>query len=128
MKSIALALLVALSPMMASAENDTATQRLVEFKNLNQKIESLEKALRLQTLTTQAVRQDNYDLACKSQKEATLATHEANVRDVNSQSDRQYAEICTFSRATAVDTPSWLRPANPDNNFEPAGIFVEYNK
>ena len=126
MKKLLLLALFAL-PTMASAENDTATQRLAEFKNLNQKIESLEKALRLQTLTTQAVRQDNYDLACKSQKEATLATHEANVRDVNSQSDQQYAEICTFSRATAVDTPLWLRPTNPDNNFEPAGIFVERN-
>ena len=127
MKAIAIALLMALSPTMASAENDTARSRLSEFKQLNEKIEQLEKALRLQTLTTQAVRQDNYDLACKSQKEATLATHEANVRDVNSQSDQQYAEICTFSRAIAVDTPLWLRPTNPDNNFEPAGVFVERN-
>mgnify|MGYP000188644851 CR=1 FL=1 len=116
MKATAIALLMALSPMMASAENDTARARLVEFKELTTKIEELEKALRLQTLTTQAVRQDNYDLACKSQKEATLATHEANVRDVNRQSDQQYAEICTFSRATAVDTPSWLTPLAKESN------------
>ena len=110
---------------MASAENDTARQRLVEFKQLNEKIEQLEKALRLQTLTTQAVRQDNYDLACKAQKEATTATHQADVRDVNGVSDMQFAEICTVSRATSKTTPSWLTPANPDSNFEPAGILVE---
>ena len=125
MKATAIALLMALSPMMASAENDTARQRLVEFKQLNEKIEQLEKALRLQTLTTQAVRQDNYDLACKAQKEATTATHQADVRDVNGVSDMQFAEICTVSRATSKPTASWLTPANPDSNFEPAGIFVE---
>ena len=124
MKKLLLLALFAL-PTMASAENDTARARLVEFKELTTKIEELEKALRLQTLTTQAVRQDNYDLACKAQKEATTATHKANVKDVASQSDMQFAEICTVSRATAKTTPSWLTPANPDSNFEPAGILVE---
>jgi len=123
MKKLLLLALFAL-PTMASAENETATERLVEFKNLNQKIEQLEKALRLQTLTTQAVRQDNYDLACKAQKEATTATHQADVRDVNSVSDMQFAEICTVSRATAKPTPSWLTP-KVSNNFEPAGVFFE---
>lgn len=123
MKKLLLLALFAL-PTMASAENETATERLVEFKNLNQKIEQLEKALRLQTLTTQAVRQDNYDLACKAQKEATTATHQADVRDVNSVSDMQFAEICTVSRATAKPTPSWLTP-KLSNNFEPAGVFFE---
>jgi len=123
MKKLLLLALFAL-PTMASAENDTATERLVEFKNLNQKIEQLEKALRLQTLTTQAVRQDNYELACKAQKEATTATHQADVRDVNSVSDMQFAEICTVSRATAKPTPSWLTP-KLSNNFEPAGVFFE---
>jgi len=123
MKKLLLLALFAL-PTMASAENETATERLVEFKNLNKKIEQLEKALRLQTLTTQAVRQDNYDLACKAQKEATTATHQADVRDVNSVSDMQFAEICTVSRATAKPTPSWLTP-KVSNNFEPAGVFFE---
>lgn len=123
MKKLLLLALFAL-PTMASAENDTARSRLSEFKQLNEKIEQLEKALRLQTLTTQAVRQDNYDLACKSQKEATLATHEANVRDVNSVSDMQFAEICTVSRATSKPTPSWLTP-KLSTNFEPAGVFFE---
>ena len=123
MKKLLLLALFAL-PTMASAENETATERLVEFKNLNQKIEQLEKALRLQTLTTQAVRQDNYELACKAQKEATTATHQADVRDVNSVSDMQFAEICTVSRATAKPTPSWLTP-KVSNNFEPAGVFFE---
>ena len=123
MKKLLLLALFAL-PMMATAENETATERLVEFKNLNKKIEQLEKALRLQTLTTQAVRQDNYELACKAQKEATTATHQADVRDVNSVSDMQFAEICTVSRATAKPTPSWLTP-KVSNNFEPAGVFFE---
>ena len=125
MKATLIALLVALSPTMASAENDTARSRLVEFKELTTKIEELERALRLQTLTTQAVRQDNYDLACKAQKEATTATHNANVKDVARQSDMQFAEICTMSRATAKPTPSWLTPANPNSDFEPAGMLVE---
>lgn len=124
MKKLLLLALFAL-PTMATAANDTATERLVEFKHLNQRILELEKALRLQTLTTQAVRQDNYDLACKAQKEATTATHKANVKDINSVSDMQFAEICTVSRATSKPTPSWLTPANPDSNFEPAGMLVE---
>ena len=119
------ALLIALFalPTMATAANDTATERLVEFKHLNQRIVELEKALRLQTLTTQAVRQDNYDLACKAQKEATTATHNADVRDVNGISDMQFAEICTVSKATKA-TPTWLQPKTK-SNFEPAGILVE---
>ena len=125
MKKSILALIMALSPMMASAENDTARARLVEFKELKEKIENLEKALRLQTLTTQAVRQDNYELACKAQKEATTATHQAKVKDVASQSDMQFAEICTVSRATSKPTPAWLTPKNPNSDFEPAGMLVE---
>lgn len=116
MKTTLVALFVALSPMMASAENDTARARLVEFKELTTKIEELEKALRLQTLTTQAVRQDNYDLACKSQKEATSATRKANVKDLNGVSDMQFAEICTVSRASANPTPSWLTPLAQESN------------
>ena len=115
MKKLLLLALFAL-PTMASAENDTARDRLVEFKELRQKIENLEKALRLQTLTTQAVRQDNYDLACKSQKEATQATHDADVRDVNRYSDQQFAEICVVSRATSKPTPSWLTPLAQESN------------
>ena len=120
------ALLIALFalPTMATAANDIETERLVEFKHLNQRILELEKALRLQTLTTQAVRQDNYELACKAQKEATTATHQAKVKDVANQSDMQFAEICTVSRATAKPTPSWLTP-KLSNNFEPAGVFFE---
>ena len=125
MKKLLLLALFAL-PMMASAENDTAQSRLSEFKQLNEKIEQLEKALRLQTLTTQAVRQDNYDLACKAQKEATTATHNADVRDVNGISDMQFAEICTVSKATTKAKPTWLQP-KADLNFEPAGIYTERN-
>jgi len=115
MKKLLLLALFAL-PTMASAENDTARARLVEFKELTTKIEELERALRLQTLTTQAVRQDNYDLACKSQKEATTATRKANVKDLNSVSDMQFAEICTVSRASAKPTPSWLTPLAQESN------------
>ena len=116
MKTIAIAVLMSLLPTMASA-NETA---------LTKRIEHLEKAIRLQTLTTQAIRQDNYDLACKAQREAHRATREANVRDVNGQVDMQFAQICTVSRSLAKpNTPSWLTPLNSDSNFEPAGFFVE---
>ena len=109
MKTTLLAVLIALSPTMASANEDVARARLMEYKHLNEKIENLERALRLQTLTTEAVRRDNYDLACKAQKEATSATHQAKVKDVAGQSDMQFAEICTVSRATAKTKP-WLTP------------------
>ena len=94
--------------MVSTADEDRA-KRLLEFKELNEKIVTLEKALRLQTLTTEAVRMDDYDLACKSQKEATLATHQANIKDIYRQSDIQFAEICSISRAVAETKPSWLQ-------------------
>ena len=109
-KAIIIALLVALAPTMAQA--DTDTKQLARTKQL-------EKAIRLQTLTTQAVRQGDYDLACKSQKEATIAIHEANVVDVTSQSDMQFAEICNARTVTK----SWLNPKYT-TDFEPAGVFV----
>ena len=109
MKATAMALLVALSPIMAQADTETNLARMKQ----------LEKAIRLQTLTTQAVRQGDYDLACKSQKEATIAIHEANVVDVTSQSDMQFAEICNARTVTK----SWLNPKYT-TDFEPAGVFV----
>ena len=115
MKKFLLALV--LLPMMASANETALTKRIAD----------LEKALRLQTLTTQAIRQENYDLACKAQREATRATHEADVRDVNAQSDMQFAQICTFSRAISdPKVPSWLIPVVPTEvTFEPAGIYYD---
>ena len=96
MKIALLTLLLALTPTIVISEENTARARTVEYKHLNEKIESLEKAIRLQTLTTEAVRKENYDLACKAQKEATIATKQANVVDVNGYSDKQYAEICAI--------------------------------
>lgn len=123
MKTTLLALLLALSPIMATAENDTARARLTEFKHLNERIEQLEKAIRLQTLTTEAIRRDDYLLACKAQKEAAIATHMAHVRDVVRQSDMQFAEICSYLRhSTEPDVPAWLKPVA---SFEPAGVYVE---
>jgi hypothetical protein len=109
MKATAMALLLALAPTMAQADTETNLARTKQ----------LEKAIRLQTLTTQAVRQGDYDLACKSQKEATEAIHEANVVDVTSQSDMQFAEICNAKTVTK----SWLIPKYT-TDFEPAGVFV----
>ena len=116
MKTTLLSILLTLSPMMAAAENDTTRARLVEYKHLKNQIESLEKAIRLQTLTTEAIRKEDYDLACKAQKEATIATHEAGVKDVNRVSDIQFAEICVMSRYTSQpDIPSWLIPKGQKN-------------
>ena len=116
MKTTLLSILLTLSPMMAAAENDTARARLVEFKHLKTQIESLEKAIRLQTLTTEAVRKEDYDLACKAQKEATIAIHAAGIKDVNRASDTQFAEICVMSRyTTQPETPSWLIPKGQKN-------------
>lgn len=116
MKTTLLAVLIALSPTMASANEDVSRARLTEFKHLNERIENLERALRLQTLTTEAIRKDNYDLACKAQREATTATHRAKVKDLNGVSDMQFAEICVVSRATAKSKPSWLTPLAQESN------------
>jgi len=86
-------LLVTLLPMMAQADTG-ANKQLVRMKEL-------EKALRMQNVTILAVRQGNYDLACKSQKEATQATLQAHVIDINMQSQMQYAELCNESRSLA---------------------------
>ena len=102
--------------MVSTADEDRA-KRLLEFKQLNEKIVTLEKALRLQTLTTEAVRMDDYDLACKSQKEATLATHQANIKDIYRQSDIQFAEICSISRAVAETNHRGCKQSLIKNNF-----------
>ena len=107
-------------PMLASAQTN-------ETEALTKRMAELERALRLQTLTTQAIRQDNYDLACKAQKEATDATHKADVVDLEWQSTMSYAQICRYSRAIAPkETPSWLSPT-VGSHFEPAGVYFEKN-
>ena len=126
MKVTLLTLLLALIPTIVISDENTARARMVEYKHPNEKIESLEKAIRLQTLTTEAVRREDYDLACKAQKEAAIATRQANVVDVNGYSAKQYAEICTISRAIAEpNIPSWLKPIA---GFKPAGVYVEGKK
>jgi hypothetical protein len=125
MKTIFIASLLALSPTMASAKNDIEDNRIEEYKHLNERIELLEQAVRLQTLTTEAIRKDNYQLACKAQQEAAIATHKANIRDVKKQSDIQYVEICTFLNYTTDEIPAWLKPVA---GFEPAGVYVKRTK
>ena len=116
MKTTLLSILLALTPALVSADENTARAR----------IENLEKAVRLQTLATEALRKDDYDLACKAQREATNATRQANIKDVNTTSDMQFAEICTVSRAIAKpNTPSWLTPVA---GFEPAGFYIKGQK
>ena len=107
MKATAIALLVALSPIMAQADTETNLARTKQ----------LEKAIRLQTLATQAVRKGDYDLACKAQNVATLATKQAGINDVSSASEMEFAEICNRS------TKPWLSVKHTNTGFEPAGVF-----
>ena len=126
MKTAVLSILLALTPSLVTADENQARARLVEYKHLSEKIETLEKAVRLQTLATEALRKDDYDLACKAQKEATIATRQANIKDINNTSDIQFAEICSVSRAIAEpNIPSWLTPVA---GFEPAGFYIEGKK
>ena len=104
---VTLALLVSLSPIMAQADTETNLARTKQ----------LEKAIRLQTLATQAVRKGDYDLACKAQNVATLATKQAGINDVSSASEMEFAEICNRS------TKPWLSVKNTNTGFEPAGVF-----
>ena len=104
MKALLVAVLIAISPTYATA-NET-------------RIQELEKALRLQTLATQAVRKGDYDLACKAQNVATLATKQAGVKDVSGPSEMEFAEICNHS------VKPWLSvKSTTTNGFEPVGVF-----
>jgi len=91
MKALTIAILFSLLPIMAQADTD-ANRQLVRMKEL-------ERALRMQNVTILAVRQGNYSLACKAQKEATHATLQAHVIDIDMQSQMQYAELCNESRS-----------------------------
>ena len=81
MKLLLVALCLAVSSMSFAGSN-YSQDRLSEFKNLNDKLENLEKALRLQTLVKIAVDNHNYDLACKAQSELYQLVEEVKIRDL----------------------------------------------
>jgi|TARA_B110000211_G_C13603423_1_gene345727 hypothetical protein len=88
MKIVSLAILFALSTVV--------TVQADEYGDAV-RMKQLETAIRLQTLTTQALRKGDYTLACNAQNVATQAIKQAGIKDVNNLSELEYFEICTVS-------------------------------
>ena len=100
MNKIFIALLIALSSSV-HAQSDYENDRLSQFKYLNEKIENLEKALRLQGLVTTAVNNKDYELACKAQSTLKNLVEKADIRDLiqrNKDYQQAYCGIKKYSK------------------------------
>ena len=93
-------MLIALSSL-AHAQTDYEKDRINQFKHLNEKIENLEKALRLQGLINTAVNNDDYALACKAQSTLKNIVEKADIRDLvqkNKDYQQAYCGIKKYSK------------------------------
>jgi hypothetical protein len=100
MNKIFIALLIALSSSV-HAQSDYENDRLGQFKHLNEKIENLEKALRLQGLVNTAVNNEDYELACKAQSTLKNLVEKADIRDLiqrNKDYQQAYCGIKKYSK------------------------------
>jgi hypothetical protein len=82
----------------------TGVAGAVSYKSYksNDRAYSLEKAVRLQTLSNMAVNNKNYELACKAQHEVTDSIVRAGVIDVIKQADVVESEICSLAWTTTI--------------------------
>ena len=87
---------------LSFAGSNYSQDRLAEFKNLNDKVESLEKALRLQSLVNTAVDNQNYDLACKAQSELQDLVEKAQIRDIITQIKDYKSAYCTMKKYSSL--------------------------
>lgn len=100
MNKILFALLIALSSL-AHAQTDFEKDRLSQFKHLNEKIENLEKALRLQGLVNTAVNNNDYELACRAQSTLKNIVEKSDLRDLiqkNKDYQQAYCGIKKYSK------------------------------
>ena len=101
MKFLIVAIYIAVSTLSFAGSN-YSQDRLAEFKNLNDKVESLEKALRLQSLVNTAVDNQNYDLACKAQSELQDLVEKAQIRDIITQIKDYKSAYCTMKKYSSL--------------------------
>jgi hypothetical protein len=82
----------------------TGVAGAVSYKSYksNDRAYSLEKAVRLQTLTNMALNNENYELACKAQQEVTELVVRAGVIDVIEQADVVESQICSWAWMTSI--------------------------
>jgi len=101
MKFLIIAIYLAVSTLSFAGSN-YSQDRLSEFKNLNDKVENLEKALRLQSLVNTAVDNQNYDLACKAQSELQDLVEKAQIRDIITQIKDYKSAYCTMKKYSSL--------------------------
>jgi len=101
MKFLIVAIYLVVSTLSFAGSN-YSQDRLAEFKNLNDKVESLEKALRLQSLVNTAVDNQNYDLACKAQSELQDLVEKAQILDIITQIKDYKSAYCTMKKYSSL--------------------------
>jgi hypothetical protein len=101
MKSLLVTLFLLVSTV-SIAGTDYSQKRLSEFKSLNDKVENLEKALRLQSLVNTAVDNQNYELACKAQTELQELVEKAQIRDILTTIKDYKSAYCTMKKYSSL--------------------------
>ena len=102
MKKILMVLLLA-APILSNSQQSYTEDRITQFKNLNERVENLEYALRLQALVNDAVDKENYDLACKAQSEIYTLVKKANVRDMMHKARDQKIAYCAVKKFSLLN-------------------------
>lgn len=101
MKFLLVAIFLVVSSLSYAGSN-YSQDRLTEFKNLNDKVENLEKALRLQSLVNTAVDNQNYELACKAQTELQELVEKAQIRDIITKIKDYKSAYCTMKKLSSL--------------------------
>lgn len=102
MKKLLMIFLLA-TPLLSNGQPSYTEDRIVQFKQLNEKVENLESALRLQILVNEALDKENYDLACKAQSKIYTLVKEANVRDMLHKAHDQKNAYCAVKKYSSLN-------------------------
>jgi len=101
MKKLLMVLILS-TPLLSNAESSYTESRINQFKHLNDKVENLESALRLQALVNEAVDKENYDLACKAQSKIYTLVKQANIRDMLHKAQDQKNAYCAVKKYSSL--------------------------
>ncbi len=102
MKKLLMIFLLA-TPFLANGQPSYAEDRIIQFKQLNEKVENLESALRLQILVNEAVDKEIYDLACKAQSKIYTLVKQAHVRDILHKAQDQKNAYCAVKKYSSLN-------------------------
>lgn len=102
MKKIFMVLLL-VAPILSNSQPIYTQDRIDQFKHLNEKVENLEYALRLEALVKDAVDKQNYDLACKAQSKIYTLVKKANVRDMMHKARDQKNAYCAVKKFSLLN-------------------------